>query len=785
MIKLKNHSHIKKYNRKASNKYWRLPDLFNNKFDKNNNKETEEIKINATLDLHRRQVLKLMGASIAVTGIGVACRRPESKILSYSKQPEDVIPGISNYFATAMPRADGALGLVVESHEGKPTKIEGNAKHSSSYGASDFWSQASILELYDPDRSRNPINRINGNRKLSVWSEFEQFSNSHFSKFIKSKGVGLSFLTGVDDSPTALRLKKVIARKFTKSSWYVHDQLYNNNTKIGTYSFFGKNTRVCYNFDKAKIIFALQADSLMVGPNHLKNAYGFGLGRKIYKGKDFNKMNRLYVAEAGYTVTGSNADHRLPISASDSLLFLKSLALELFMNLGLKWPDGVIGSKNDLIESINHGVIFNNIFIKELAKDLIKNKDRSLIVIGENQDPIVHSLGHLLNLSLGGLGKTFSIFTIDKYSWDTESFKNIVQLTNDVNNGLVNTLVIIDSNPAYNSSYKLNFVNCLKSIKYTIHCGLYDDETAKLCDWHLPMSHFLESWGDTRAYSGEASIIQPLIYPIHNSKSKFEFLFLLANNFHKDGYYLVRETWKKIFNKKLFSIKTWEKALHDGIIEDTVFKVKRVSYFDILRLIDSLKDNNCLQINEQNLELIFENDYSLADGRFSNISWLQEMPDPISKLSWSNALYISPALAKFLGLKSRIIKRVYSSQIVRLEIGNKYLELPTFILPGLNGYSLSVSLGYGRKSSGYIGNKIGVNAYNFLPKDGKKVISGVNISLTKQFVELASTQEQFSMNAGVIQEINTFSMNGRDPVRHADLMQYKNNPNYVRNRQDI
>jgi len=771
---VKTYNDEKKYN---FSKYWRS---FKSDVSVNINNVPKPLSdncISSSFDLNRRSVLKLMGASFVLAGIGVACRRPESNILPYVKQPEEIIPGIANYFATAMSTADDILGLVVESHEGRPTKIEGNKLHLSNSGSSDIWSQSSVLQLYDPDRSKDIINRLeNGVKKCSTWKEFKKYmlhiiNNSHVNK-----GKDLAFLINHDDSPTLLKLKNKIDKQFPLSSWYKHDQMEYINTKNGAMQFFGKNSRVQYHLKNAKIIFSLQSDMIMSGPEHLRHANEFATRRRVYKTDDINYVNRLYVAESGYSVMGANADHRIKISMDESSLVLQSLMIELFKK-GLLWPAEFDVKKDMFLNKLKGSDVHCN-FISELANDIMANLGNSLIVIGESQSTLVHALSHMINIAIKGKGKTFSVVEVDEYSWNRYKLKSLCDLNTDIMKNKIQTLVILDSNPVYDSSKKLNFSYALSKVANSIHLGLYDDETASLCTWHVPKSHFLESWGDVRSYLGENSIIQPMISPLHHSKSKIEILSLFTDDILSEPYHIIQNTWMNYFN--IISAMQWKTIIHNGNFTKFNYKLKTKLSYNVLSFFKPLSNVIVFSPSLHNVEVILCNDYSIGDGRFANISWLQEMPDPITKLTWGNALYISPKLAKQIGLKSRLQCNAYYSQIITIKHLGEELNVPTFVVPGINDYSLILPLGYGRSLSGNIGNNVGANAYRLLLKNNVKRIVSPVLKLTNDFVKLASTQEQYAMNGEIIQDIDVLNMFNRDPARDVDLNYYRKNPNYVK-----
>lgn len=689
----------------------------------------------------RRNMLKLMGASLAFAGVGIACRRPSEKILPYTKAPEEIVPGIPNYFATARPSALGATGLVVESHEGRPTKVEGNAEHPVNRGTASIHDQASVLELYDPDRSR----MVMKDQAPATWSEWETFSQAHFTEYANTRGEGLAFLLNGEDSPTATRLQKEILAKYSKAQFFAYDPLALTNTNAGAELAFGVGNRVLPNFENAKVILTLQADPFMWGAGALANARGFAVNRRVYNAADASKMNRLYSVEATFSVTGTNADHRLRLAASDSLDFLRLLASEL----GLA---AFSSSKN-----------IDAKFVKALAKDLAQNASRSLIVVGETQDASVHALAHVINHALKGLNQTYRVIKANNIDASSSS---IAKLVKKLNEGEIRTLVCLDVNPVYASAGAIGFSKALAKANTIIHLGLYQDETAQLAHWHLPMSHFLESWGDTRAYDGTTSVIQPLIAPLHGGRSTIEILAQVLNIGVKKGHDLVKQTWA-------MDDKAWRKVVHDGVFSNSAF----ASSSSVPKM-PSFKSEKTSSAD--NIELVFQYDYKVLDGRLANLGWLQELPDAITKSTWDNVLLVSPALAKQMGIKSRVADRTYRADVLSVKVAGNKIELPAFIVPGIADYSVIAFLGYGRKNAGTVGNDVGVDVYPILPVDDSKYVSGVKLARTGESVKIATTQEQFAMNGDAIQDIKTLSLQKRDPARENTVSGYQKDPGYIK-----
>ncbi|HBZ01093.1 MAG TPA: molybdopterin oxidoreductase, partial [candidate division Zixibacteria bacterium] len=556
----------------------------------------------------RRRFLSLMGASMALAGF-VGCRRPLEHIVPYVKAPEEIVPGVANYYATTMPFGNNAYGLVVESHEGRPTKIEGNKNHPSTLGRSNPFIQASVLSLYDPDRSQV----VTHNGAESTWEDFISFWREQSPALSANGGAGLTILCGPFSSPTLARLKDQFLKTYPKAKWGTYEPVSDENIYEGIKLASGKAYQPVYHFEKAKVILSLDSDFLYSESDSIRNAKGFTDGRRIKSEHD--DMNRLYVAESAYTITGAMADHRLAIPSSDIGYFAIAVAKEL-KRQGLTLPD------SEPLDNFNRGNFDNN-WIRVVASDLLDAKGKSLILAGRNQPPQVHALVFALNSALGNIGKSVGY----RYIYDDthSSLSDLSSLCDDLKRGEISTLIILGGNPVYNTSSDLAFGDLLKNVKHTIHLSEYADETSNLCQWHLPETHYLEGWGDARSIDGTLSVIQPLIAPLYDGRSLVEIINLITNGQEARGYDLVRDVWKSILWPVNYE-RDRQRLLNDGLYwenpsPEEVPRVnnKAIFYQATLRSID-----NRLGIN--NLEINFRPSPTLYDGRYANNAWLQELP---------------------------------------------------------------------------------------------------------------------------------------------------------------
>ena len=524
--------------------YWRSLDQLADtpEFKDFLHREFPENASELTSAVSRRKFLTLMGASIAFAGLA-SCRRPVEKIIPYVNAPENVVPGVPKYYATTMPLGLSAYGLLVESHEGRPTKIEGNELHPLTLGKSNILLQAAILGLYDPDRS----NSVTYDGSQKSWDDFISYWREEHKIYSENRGEGLAILSESFASPTLYRLYNEFKKVYPKAKWFTYEAVCDENIYKGSELAAGKNYQPIYDYSKANVILSLDSDFLMTESENITANKGFAAGRKLESEKD--SMNRLYVVENNFSVTGGMADHRLRLPSSHIKDFCVALMNELGIHMGK--PDT---SKID------------QKWLKEVAADLRKNKGNSLVVAGKKQPAVVHAMVMAINETLGNTGK--SVIYSELKDAVLPSSESIIELRLAVQSKQVNALIILGGNPVYNVSADMEFPNILKKIGKTIHLSPYKDETSKSINWHLPLAHFLESWGDARSLDGTASVMQPLIEPLFGGRSMAELLNLVITGEDVRGYEIIRSTWKGILKSGDFE-KNWTKILHDGLLANT------------------------------------------------------------------------------------------------------------------------------------------------------------------------------------------------------------------------
>ncbi|RAP33919.1 molybdopterin oxidoreductase [Candidatus Marinamargulisbacteria bacterium SCGC AG-439-L15] len=703
----------------------------------------------------RRSFLKLMSASLALAGLS-GCgpfRKPTKHITPYAKQPEYVIPGKSVFYATSMSYGEESTGLLVESFEGRPTKIEGNPLHPNSLGASDGFHQASVLDLYDPDRLQDPQHN---NKKVSKAKVNAQLKKIH-SRYA-GKGKGLAFLLETPTSPSVFRTLREIQTLYPEADLFRYDPINRDNLYKGLQLVSNKKITPDYNFEKANIIVSFDSDFLGKGSNSLTHQRHFSKRRDPHHKKG---MNRLYVIENELSVTGGKADHRVAIKSSDIEGALWLISHKLITSRQIK-SSRIPASLKPLIKTGAEKAkgLISAKFVDAVTRDLIQNKGKSILIASDRQPETVHALIAILNQVLRNEKETVSYrnhATAKEPITKKSNIESIQTLHSTIQSGAIQTLIILGGNPVYNTPADLPLKNTLKKVTETIHLSLYKNETSHACDWVIPKSHYLETWGDAITTDGTTSLVQPLLNPMYNSYTELEILTRLLNKKESD-FETVQKTMQLQQN---FSKRNWKKWLHEGVVKTQTRRLPLLS-LDETKLEKRLNQNTSqYQTNASFFELNFIADASVYDGRFINNAWLQEVPDPVSKLTWDNALYLSPKTASRL--------RVSNGDQVVIKTSRQEKTLPVLIIPGHADASGSISLGYGQEKSGRIGNKAGFNIYTLQSSSQPHYQNGVHIQKTKGNYPLALTQEENILH-------------DRPIYREASIKEYKAHPTMIQER---
>ncbi|MBS1912211.1 MAG: TAT-variant-translocated molybdopterin oxidoreductase [Bacteroidetes bacterium] len=721
----------------------------------------------------RRNFLKLMGASLALAGIGACAKQPEEKIVPYVKQPEEFVPGKPSFFATAMPLRGYATGLLVESHLGRPTKVEGNPDHPASLGATDAITQASILGLYDPDRSQTVLSRS----RIASWDSFKTAIAAEVGAWKAAQGTGLHFLTETISSPTLADQMRQLMATYPNAVWHQYEPAGRDCVREGAKMAFGQYVETTYRFDKAEVIFSIDADFLLTMPGSVRYSRDFSTMRRT--AGEVKGMNRLYALESSPSVTGAVADHRAALAPAA----VEQAAWAVGAALGV--PGVSAQGSSPAVDALGKA------WIPSLVKDLQAHRGRCVVVAGDEQSPAVHALAHAMNAALGNVGTTV-VYTDPVEANPTNQAASLGALMQQIDSGKVDTLVVLGGNPAFTAPADLKFAERYQKVRLRIHAGDYNDETAYLSHWHLPLSHYLENWSDARAMDGTVSIVQPLVAPLWDSKSLHEVVSILNGTPSATAYDIVRAYWQGAKSAPapaaaptpgdstaahaapaamnagpVASIavngdfeRGWHQALYRGIVAGSALPPKSptlnggwaTAAAALLAATPAGADA---------FDIVFRVDPMLLDGRFANIGWLQEAPKPLTKLVWDNALLVSPATAKQRGWKTE--------DVVEVGYKNLTVKVPVWEMPGHADGCGTLYLGHGRTRSGRVGNDVGVNVYAIRTSDAPWRAAAATANKTGDCYLLVTTQTHYSME-------------GRDIVRHGTLAEFMANEKFMEER---
>ena len=669
--------------------------------------------------ISRRDMMMLLGASMSLAGLA-GCRRPVEEIVPYVTAPEDAVPGIPRYYATTMPFRRSAYGLIVESHEGRPTKVEGNPAHPSTLGASNSLIQASVLGLYDPDRSQAVTQK--GAKKS--WSDLVAAWTPLAEAHAADGGAGLAVLSESFSSPTLARLAAELRAAYPKAQWATWDAISDENRLSGLRQAIGKDVDLVLRLDRASVVLALDADPLLTDPEMIRHARDFAGGRRA--GVESGAMNRLYAVEGIYSLTGAMADHRLRLASRHIPALVAALASRL----------GVAGAASSAsVPGVEPR------WLDAVARDLTANRGKSVIVAGDRQPAAVHAAVCALNTHLGNAGQT--VVYRETKDAALPSASSLAALVESMKAGTTQTLVILGGNPVFTAPADLDFKAALAKVPHSIALTHAADETSAHAEWHVPRAHYLESWGDARAVGGTLSVVQPLIAPLFDGKTPIEVLGLMVSGQDRPGYDIVRETWQAILGDADFDAK-WNRVLHDGLLAGSELP-------DVLPAPSAGAPGPLAQLaaaGGDGLEVVFMPSPSLHDGRFANDGWLQELPDPLTKLTWDNPALVSPTTAERLGLANH--------DVVRVEHAGRSLEIPVWVLPGMADDVVALTLGYGRTHAGRVGTGVGFDTFAVRSSKAPDFSAGVTLSKAGRKHALSATQEHGSME-------------GRPLVREATL----------------
>jgi molybdopterin-containing oxidoreductase family iron-sulfur binding subunit len=705
----------------------------------------------------RRRFLQIMGASLAL-GSASSCRWQKGVIAPMADRPEGWVPGKPRHYSSMMEMGGIAQALTVTSYDGRPTKVEGNANNEASLGATNSYVQASVLGLCDPDRSRGPSTFHEGGEQDTTWSSFSAFlaENVHSKA---GSGAGLAIVTSASSSPSMAEMRRRFTRAYPNARYVEFEALTRLTEQQGCQSLFSGMVRPQYKLEQANVILSLDEDLIGSHPDHLAHTRAFAARRRPEDGA----MNRLYTVEPSFTLTGSAADHRLPVRGSQVGLGRSAIQRELATkhHIGTA-PAGVPDGEVLTTPPVSK-------FVVAVANDLAANQGNCVIAAGPNQPADVHAASHALNLALGNRGRTVEYLRADMTPATDPA--DLAALVADIDAGNVDTLVVMGANPVYTAPADLNFQAAMGKVANTIHFGLYRDETAVRSSWHLPQAHWLEAWGDGRTWNGTWTLAQPLIEPLYKGKSALEFLGMLINDQPVDGAAMVKTTYTNTAGKGELQ---WRQAVQRGFHKGSAFP-RAANPSGSASPMRATPEQMAVWKKSDPLELVFSQSYSLYDGQFANMGWLQELPDPMSKLTWGNAAIIGISTAAELGLKDQ--------DVVELELDGRRLEAPIYIMPGQAPGTVGLPLGYGRTEAGHVAGlgsdeveTVGVNAYTLRTVANRGFAGGLIVRPTGATFPLASTQDHH-----VIDDIGSSGRDHRlgELIRSADLDEWEKHPDFA------
>ena len=694
----------------------------------------------------RRNFLKLMGASMAFAGLTACTRQPDEPIVPYIRQPEDLIPGVPKFFATSMPFPTGAIPLLVKSNEFRPTKIEGNPQHPASSGTTDVFAQASILDLYDPDRSQNSSYR--GEHRN--WGDFHDAVDQYKVKAAASGGAGLRLLTETVISPTLAWQIQTALKKFPNAKWYQWDPVNRDSARAAAQTMFGQYAEPIYKFDAANVVVSLDADFLSGAhfPGFLRYSRDFIGRRKLAADVP---MNRLYVVESFHTTAGALSDNRLPMRASDILPFAAALAAML--GGGGSAPQGFSQDEQK--------------FLAAVGKDLKANAGTSIVLAGEQQPPELHIIAAQINQALGNIGKTI-VYTDPVELVPTDQLGGLRQLVADMNAGKVDMLVMLDSNPVFTAPVDLGFEQAMDKVATNVHLSCYRNETTRVSHWHIHGAHYLETWSDARAYDGTCSLVQPLIAPLYGGRSAHEVIALFTDTPEMTPYEAITAYWRQNGKAAGDFDTNFRKWLHDGIIPNTAPAARTLTPRGGVPQVKPLDKNA--------VEVVFRPDPTIYDGRYNNNGWLQECPKPLIRLEWDNAAMMS--------IDTALSKGFNQEDIIRITVDGRTIEAPVLVVYGMPNNSITLHLGYGREFSGRVGNGTGFNAYEIRSSNAPLIATAEKIEKTGGSYKLAVVQNFTLIDPHGDPKLANRSVQGaealrRDLIRVASYDVYKKDPEFA------
>jgi len=675
-------------------------------------------------DEGRRNFLKIMGASLALAGLSACTKQPVEEILPYVEQPEKLIPGKPLFYATAFPIGGIASPVLVETHDFRPTKVEGNPEHPASLGAADVPTQAAILGLYDPDR----LQTVNYIGEVRSYTAFLLALVNALEKQRAKNGAGVRILTETVTSPTLFGQIQDIIKLYPGAKWYQWEPV-GHGRRTGSQMAFGQYLNPIYHFDRADVVLSIDANFLGSGPGGVRYASDFVSKRAVRGG--VNTQSRFYAVESTPTASGSKADHRQPLKPSEIFPFVRSLSSALSGGVGA-------GSK----------------FMQALVKDLQSAKGRSIVIAGDDQSPEVHAVVHYINQILENNGTTVT-FTASLEQKPVDQWADLQLLVRDLNSNQVDLLLVLGGNPVYTAPADLNLRAAIQMAKTRIRLGQYTDDTSEVCQWVVPEAHAFEQWSDAPAYDGTMSIMQPLISPLYGGKSAHDILIAFTETPEKSTYQIVREYWSAKHTGADYET-WWKQSVHDGFVKDSAAAPVNAT----AQMTAAAPPNGI----GGDYEVSFHTDPYILDGRYGNNAWLQELPRPVTRLTWDNAVVISKKTADDLKLNDE--------DRVEITVNGARVLGSVWRVPGQPDGSIAVSLGYGQTRLGRAANGAGFDVYPLRTIREPYYTQGAKVRKTGDKFRLAAVQHHFLME-------------GREPVKTASLEEYNKDPIFAQKESEI
>ncbi|MCC6426704.1 MAG: TAT-variant-translocated molybdopterin oxidoreductase [Phycisphaerales bacterium] len=718
----------------------------------------------------RRAFLQFMGATAALAGAATipGCRRPEQHIMPFSKEvPEEIVPGKPLYYATAMTRpGGGSEGILVETHEGRPTKIEGNPLHPGNQGKSSLWSQAHVMGLYDPDRLKFPMFRNASRGPVeATWEDFRAWTAPNLRNADADQGNGVAIIVDRKTSPTRDAMKAAVLAKWPRATWVSWSAGDRRGPVEGSRLAFGAPMHELYSFSQAKVVVSLDRDFLnpVAESNGLAHAREWAKTRDVQTTKD--EMSRLYVVESGFSITGGCADHRLRVAPSRIPAFAVALAKQILSKSQIKGSqaliDAIMGKAVPGGADIDVKTISGTGFVDEVAMDLLDGAKRghAVVVAGPSMPAEVHALAHAMNAALGSVGTVVKYLPMGEDE-AADAMAQLRKVTDDLNSGKIRTVICIGANPVFDAPAEMGFAAAFAKATQSITLSVGASETAAASLWSLNGAHELECWGDAQGIDGTISPIQPMIAPLYGPMdpklqqpmSEIELLGMLASDdrgqANINGYELVRSTWRKSMGEAGFE-KKWRSALHDGI---AVGSAKQPATPEIK--LDALaKAVAGIELSGvpsgKALDVAFATN-ALAGGRFGNVPWLQELPQDATRVVWDNPALVSPATAKALGLmddpSSPYVDGTYPhARMGKIIVDGRSMEMPFWVMPGMADDTVILTIGYGRTACGRVGDGVGFDVGALRSSRSPWLLRGGRIERAPGSYMITSTQNHWSM----------------------------------------